>query len=258
MKTRSILFALAFASALAVPAVAAADVVGTLSYPAGTVLPAGATVEAQVLDEFAADAPNVIAHTEIPASPPPQKIVLKVDPAKIQGNHPYTFVVSVKSAGRYVLYAPQKYSVLTFGHPSQVAVRMADVPVQPEYKPYGPALEETYWKLTALGAIPVTTGAGREAFVRLNAFNHTLAGTGGCNNVRGSYEANAKAVFFKDMATTRMACPASAHNDDALLNVLQSARKFQIRDDRLYLMDAGGATLATFQGVPPQPLIGGR
>lgn len=258
MKTRSILLALAAVSALAFPAVAAADVVGALSYPAGTVLPAGATVEAQVLDEFAADAPNVIAHTELPASPPPQKIVLKVDPAKVQGNHPYTFVVSVKSAGRYVLYAPQKYPVLTSGHPSQVAVRLADVPVQPENKPYGPAFEETYWKLMTLGAVPVTLASGREAFVRLNAFNHTLSGTGGCNNFLGAYEATGQTVSFKDVATTRMACPANVHNDDALLRALQASRSFQIRDDRLYLFDAGGATLATFQGVPPQPAIGAR
>jgi putative lipoprotein len=242
---------------LSLPALAA-DVVGSLAYPPGAVLPAGAVLEAQVLDEFAADAPNVIAHAEIPATPANQKIVLKVDPAKVQGHHPYSFVVSVKSAGKYVLYAPQKYSVLTMGHPSNVRVNLAPVSVQPEYKPYGPALEETYWRLTTLGAVPVTTGAGREPFVRLNAFNHTLAGTGGCNNFLGAYEANGQTVSFKDVAATRMACPAAAHNDDALLKVLQSARNFQIRDDRLYLTDANGSALATFQGVPPQPIIGGR
>jgi putative lipoprotein len=231
----------------------AAAVTASLTYPAGTVLPAGAVVEAEVHDEFASDIPNVVAHSESPAKGPTQTITLNVDAAKIQGHHPYTFVVSVKSGGKYILYAPQKYGVLTKGNPSQVSVALTTVPMQPETRPYGPALEETYWKLLSVGSV-AATASKKEPFFRLNAFNMTLAGTGGCNNFTGGYAADAQTVTFSNVAATKMVCPAGTNQDEALLAALQGARQWKVTGDRLNLMDGKGAVVATFQAVAPQPL----
>ncbi len=257
MKMETILLALMLS--WGTPAAWAADaVIGTLSYPAGAVLPSGATVDAELLDEFSADAPNVIAHREIAAIPPPKKIVLKVDTATIQGNHPYIFLVAVKSGGQYLFYAPQKYPVLTFGHSSNATVDLAPVPQPTANKPYGPALEETYWRLSALGGTPVTTGSVREPYLRLSSFNSTLSGTGGCNRFRGGYEVSGQSVIFKDVGRARMGCPKGTNSDDAFLKALQAARKWQITEDRMDLLDEKSGSVASFRGIPPQPLIGGK
>lgn len=235
---------------------AADAVTGTITYPPGAVLPSGSVVAIEILDEFAADAPNVIAHTEIPAAGRlPDKFVLNYDPAKIQGNHPYDLAVEVRSGGQLLFGSAKKYPVLTQGGGGTAALVLAPFASQPEAKPYGPAIEDTYWKLVSLGNAPVTAASTREPHLRLNSFTRTLSGSGGCNFLHGGYELNAQQIVFKDVTATRMACPGGSSYDAALSKALQSAGKWQVLGDQLELSDARGTSLVRFQGIPPGQTI---
>jgi uncharacterized lipoprotein YbaY len=260
MSRKNFLFVIVFwaAFSLAGSRVWAADAVtGTIAYPPGAVLPPGAVVVIEILDEFAGDAPNVIAHTEIPAAGRlPDKFTLNYDPAKIQGNHPYDLAVEVRSGNQQLFASAKKYPVLTQGGGGTAALVLIPVASQPETKPYGPAIEDTYWKLVSLGAAPVVAASSREPHLRLIAFTHTVSGSGGCNILHGGYALNAQQIVFSDIATTRMACPSGSNYDDALSGALQSAGKWRVIGEQLELFDARGTSLASFQGIPPkQPIV---
>ena len=56
-----------------------------------------------------------------------------------------------------------------------------------------------------LGTTPVQAGL-KEAYILLDSASHRLSGSGGCNQLVGSYEIKGNQLKFGQIAGTRMAC----------------------------------------------------
>jgi heat shock protein HslJ len=111
-------------------------------------------------------------------------------------------------------------------------------------------LENTYWKLTWLGAAPISVAPGaREPHFILHRDGLRVTGSGGCNRFTGGYEIAGDRLSFGKMAGTMMACQESMETERAFLQALGSAQKALVREQQLDLFDADGNTLARFQAV---------
>ena len=110
--------------------------------------------------------------------------------------------------------------------------------------PDSPPLDGTAWVLTSLGGrMPPSDATPTARFD-----GSRVQGTNGCNRysapiaIQGSkIEISAKA------ATTNMACPPDTMQlADAFMTAMFSAKSYRISSQRLELLGAGGAVLATF------------
>ena len=69
------------------------------------------------------------------------------------------------------------------------------------------SLENTYWKLIALGDAAVeVANQQREPHLVLNSETHRVSGFGGCNRLTGSYTLNRDSLTFGQVVGTMMAC----------------------------------------------------
>jgi putative lipoprotein len=111
------------------------------------------------------------------------------------------------------------------------------------------ALERTHWALTALGAsaTPIAKTA-TETFLLFGEPPGRVSGSGGCNRLAGAYQQKGDALTFGPIAGTRMFCTEGLAVEDALGAALGDTASLRITGDRLELLDAAGAVLATFRG----------
>ena len=109
-------------------------------------------------------------------------------------------------------------------------------------------LEDRKWVLEQI--------KGRQTFVALpyavlnfDAKKHSAGGNGGCNVFGSDYTASGSTITFKNIISTMRACvednKMAVERD--MLDGLRVARRFEIRDDRLYLY-RGSDLLLTFRG----------
>ena len=114
----------------------------------------------------------------------------------------------------------------------------------------GTSIENTHWKLTVLGAAPVSADSEqREAFFILDPEQHRVSGSGGCNRLMGSYELSGDQLKFGQMAGTMMMCPQGMDIEQAFLKSLGQVSKWKITGQSLELFDADGKVLAQFTAV---------
>jgi heat shock protein HslJ len=107
-------------------------------------------------------------------------------------------------------------------------------------------LTGTRWALAQINGKPVTIeGQQREPYVVLESASTRVVGYAGCNRIAGSYELRDEMLGFGQIRSTRMACPQLA-TEDALLKALKETRRWRIESDRLDLLDARDAVLASF------------
>jgi heat shock protein HslJ len=116
--------------------------------------------------------------------------------------------------------------------------------------PHAPpaSLENTYWKLTHLGATAVTTPERqREAHFILHPADKRVTGSGGCNGIGGTYRLEGENLAFGPMIRTMMACPTGMDTENEFLAVLGKARKARVAGRQLELLDDNGKPLARFE-----------
>jgi uncharacterized lipoprotein YbaY/heat shock protein HslJ/uncharacterized lipoprotein NlpE involved in copper resistance len=115
------------------------------------------------------------------------------------------------------------------------------------------SLVNTYWRIAKLrGEAVVFTPGRREPHVVLRQTDQGLsyAATVGCNQLIGSFETTDDRISFKRAATTLMACtPPLDGLERHLTEVLEAARRWQIRGSTLELQDAEGQSIALFEAV---------
>ncbi|HEY0200782.1 MAG TPA: META domain-containing protein [Burkholderiaceae bacterium] len=114
-------------------------------------------------------------------------------------------------------------------------------------------LENTYWKLVALGGQPTATPTNgqREAHLVLQAGPEArLSGSGGCNRLMGNYERKGDALRFPPVAATRMGCPEGMEQETAFLHALEQVAALRIKGRQLELLDAAGIPILRFEATP--------
>lgn len=111
-------------------------------------------------------------------------------------------------------------------------------------------LTNTYWRLVRLGKAPVAVSAERrEPHLRFMPGEDRVQGSTGCNRLIGNYERTDAKLRFGAVATTRMACPDGADQEQAVLQALESTRRFTIAGSHLELLAEDGRLLARFEAT---------
>ncbi|MGD9598891.1 MAG: META domain-containing protein [Steroidobacteraceae bacterium] len=114
--------------------------------------------------------------------------------------------------------------------------------------PDAPALEDTYWRLVALGDTPFRLAPGQRAphFV-LNSRDRRAAGHAGCNRMSGGYTTDGARLAFTQMASTMMACATGMDLERGFHEALARTALWRLTGSRLELTDDGGRVVAAFQ-----------
>ena len=177
---------LAVAGIAPMPALAAtSSVTGTVNLqPQRFALPANALLEVRLEDTSRADAAAVtVAKITLPAAGQPLPIPFRIDfeAAAVDPTHRYSVRALVTSGGRLIYMSPAAHPVLTQGAGTSVAVdAFLLLPGSGEDTVGalpGASIENTYWKLVAIGDAPALPAAGaREASFTLHAADRRLSG----------------------------------------------------------------------------------
>lgn len=111
-----------------------------------------------------------------------------------------------------------------------------------------PSLQNTAWVLSALPG----QGLAAENPATLRFEGGRVSGTDGCNRYSGPYSAEgAELRVSVQLAATRMACPPAVDAQaTAFVAALTGAGSYRIADERLELLAADGAVLATLARQP--------
>ncbi|MDX2271665.1 MAG: copper resistance protein NlpE N-terminal domain-containing protein [Cyanobacteriota bacterium] len=112
-------------------------------------------------------------------------------------------------------------------------------------------LFDTRWQLIELRGEPIEVRSDAQAvpFLLFNTKDNALQGSGGCNQLRGSYQRQAgNRLSFSQVATTQKAC-ADMALESAFLEVLGMVDNYTLSNDQLSLHKAKMAPLMRLQAV---------
>lgn len=107
------------------------------------------------------------------------------------------------------------------------------------------SLENTSWILVELYGQPALS----DTTITLNLNGDTLTGNDGCNHYGGSYTSKGDSFSIgEDLMGTLMACDETIMTQAGdYTSALRKASKYNIKDNRLHLLDENGNTLAIFE-----------
>jgi putative lipoprotein len=112
-------------------------------------------------------------------------------------------------------------------------------------------IEGPVWHLDLLAGEPVPSSGDprRDPQVQFDGRNGRVQGSGGCNQLSGSFQRDGSSLRLSQLASTRMACPDRdrAAKETQFFAALQATASYRLQGPtRLALLDAGGNTIATF------------
>jgi len=217
---------------------------GTATYRERIAMPSDAVFEATLEDVSRADAPSeVISRIRVPSpGNPPIAFEIGYDPARIVQGNRYAVRARVLVRDELFFTTDQFYPVTPGAgtSPLQLLLKRSAAAA-------GASLENTYWKLTNLGAEEVHIPAGaREVYMLLK--DGQMSGFSGCNSLSGKYEVKADHLTLTQMASTMMYCegPGGAIEKSLYAAVGRVAR-YKIDGQFLELFGETGTSLAKFE-----------
>ena len=116
-------------------------------------------------------------------------------------------------------------------------------------------LFQTRWALTELDRKPINPDPGaKEAYLVLDGDAKRISGTGGCNQLLGSFENTGRTLHFKGVASTMMACSGGTmQQEQALLHALNDCATYAIHGTTLSLLGKNGKAVARFEAQDTEP-----
>ena len=109
-------------------------------------------------------------------------------------------------------------------------------------------LTNTYWKLVELNGAAVSPGEDKELHMILRGEDQ-VGGYAGCNHFTGSVTVSGEGVAFGPIASTRRMCAVGMQQEDAFLQALESAHRFDISGEDLAIETANGEVTMRFVAV---------
>ncbi|WP_076998966.1 META domain-containing protein [Variovorax sp. KK3] len=111
-------------------------------------------------------------------------------------------------------------------------------------------IEGPVWQLEQLGneLIEPSADPRRNAKIQFDRSSGRITGSGGCNNVSGTYERSGSTLRMRQLGATRMACPNEAANinETQFFAALQATTSYRLQGNaKLSLLDGNGRTVAT-------------
>ncbi|MDP2028337.1 MAG: YbaY family lipoprotein [Thiobacillus sp.] len=219
---------------------------GSVNYRERIALPGDSTLTVELLDISKAGAKiERLARLSLPSGGRqlPLAFELPYYQADIQPNHRYGVRAMLTSSGGELLFTTAQHAaVLTHGAGKQVQLELQQVQAKSDT-----ALENTYWKLIAIGDRPAQVQPNeREAYVLL--LDGRVSGSSGCNKLIGGYTLRApNELHVGPLSSTRMAClPDMMEQEASLIAVFARATGYRITGDMLDLIE-GDRMLAHFE-----------
>ncbi len=231
----------------------AGTVTGTATFRERMALPPGATFEAIIEDSSRADAPAMVLgrYGPVPAGSPPFTFSIEYDDAAILPGHRYGVRATVRHDGRLLFTTDRHVPALAGDKP--VAITMVRVKDAPARQAAQSSLRNTYWKLVAQNGKPAVVAKGqRDPHIILKADEPRVSGSGGCNNIVGSFTLEGDRLKFSAMGSTMMMCPEGMEQERAFLKMLESVARYRISGEALTLADDNGRAIAKFRAVAPR------
>lgn len=114
------------------------------------------------------------------------------------------------------------------------------------------ALRGTYWKLVQLNGQAISVpGVARqqEPHLVFSVDGDRVSGSGGCNAVAGSFEAEGDKLNLRQMVSTMRACLTGMEREREFLQTLGKVARYRIVAGHLDLLDAQGTVVARFEAV---------
>jgi heat shock protein HslJ len=114
--------------------------------------------------------------------------------------------------------------------------------------PDPPRLQDTYWKLVAVGdSTPADQPGGREPHIIFHTTGGSLTGNDGCNSIRATYtQDGANVKIGVVIMGTLINCPILDRLDRRFRESLVMTRGWTIVDSELTLLDEDDKPLARF------------
>ena len=216
---------------------------GTATYRERIAMPSDAVFEATLEDVSRADAPAEAVNRTRIASPGNVPIAFEIpyDPASIIAGRRYAVRARILVNDQLFFATDQSYPVTPgAGTRLELLLKRAS-------GGQAVALENTYWKLTSLGAEVIHIPAGaREVHMQLR--NGEMSGFSGCNSLGGRYEVNADQLKLSQLASTMMYCEGPGMQiEKTLYAAVARVSRYRIDGQTLELLDAAGTSLAKFE-----------
>lgn len=244
---------LAFAS----PALAAkVTLKGDVTYRERIALPPGGTLTVSLIDLAMANRSRVSAEAAI-ASPGevPLTFTLNFEESIVLPGHQYALVAEISGSDGALWFRntePYDIDPLTPATPILIVVNMAphdeagadkQAAVEPPPVAAPPILDVT-WEANSIGGAPVARGIVSSLSI---ASDMRAGGRGGCNSWFAQAKLDHERLAFSAVAATRMAClsDVATQQETSFFAALAGTRFWRISGDRLVLVDAGGAELAS-------------
>ncbi|HMN47081.1 MAG TPA: YbaY family lipoprotein [Povalibacter sp.] len=220
---------------------------GSATYRERMALPPSAVFEVTLEDVSRADAPaEVIGRTRI-ESPgnPPIRFAIPYDPAKVSERHRYVVRARITVDGTLMFTTDTAYPVLVPGKPDapELLLKRTSSGASATVS----AVENVEWHLVRLGTTPAVVNPQNPPRLTLQAADHRVAGSGGCNRMGGSYEIEGDRLEFGQMIGTMMACPQGMEQERAFHQALARVKRWRLDGAMLELLDESGQAVLALQ-----------
>ena len=111
-------------------------------------------------------------------------------------------------------------------------------------------LEDTQWNLIEIGDQSVSAeNLNREPGLMFHSEEGSVSGSGGCNQLHGTYEADGETILFGQISTTLMACPEGMDIEQMFLGSLEAVTRWRLDHGQLEFLDSDGQLLMRLESV---------
>jgi putative lipoprotein len=232
-------------------------VTGTARFEGTVALPPNALLDVSVADVSRADGSSVtLAHFAGPASgPQPLRFSLPVEKRRVQEKGSYSVRAEILVDGKALYVTDSAYLVL--GHSGQTHADVLLRPVDNRAQPAAPRIENVRWVLVSLDGQPLPAqDPGKAPYFVLNSDGHRVTGSGGCNELIGTYTLNGQALqMMRGPRRELQVCSADMERERAFMFALATTEQWAMQGPRLRLLDRLGAQVAVLEAraAPSSP-----
>ncbi len=227
-------------------------VTGTARFEGPIALPPNAVLDVSVADVSRADGLSpTLAHFAGPASgPQPLRFSLPVEQRRVQEKGSYSVRAEILVDGKALYVTDSAYLVL--GHSGKTHADVLLRPVDTRAQPAAPRIENVRWVLVALDGQPLPPqDPARTPHFVLNSDGHRVTGSGGCNELIGTYTLNGQALqMLRGPRRELQVCATDMERERAFMFALATTEQWAMQGPRLRLLDRLGAQVAVLEARP--------